>query len=106
MRIVCRDCSHSMERTRELSKAASVRLDICDRCRLIWLDPQELDKIPKVPVEEEDALPPDVRQAITRAQVALLNTAYDAREDAVHAPFVETIAVFLCALLGFHPRRG
>ena len=101
----CPSCERSMEQTPVLPKAANVRLDICDRCRLVWLDPQELDEIPKVPVEDEDVLPPEVRQAIARAQVALLNAEYDAREEAVYAPLLECIAAILVGVIAGSGRR-
>jgi len=100
----CPSCERSMEQTRVLPKAANVRLDICDRCRLIWLDPHELDEIPKVPVEDEDALPPEVQQAIARAQVALLNAEHDLREEAAYGQFVEYFNAILLALLSYRPR--
>ena len=89
-----------MEQTRELPQAAHVRLDICDACRLIWLDPREFEEIPKVPVAEEDALPPEVAQAIARAQVAMINAEYDQREEAMFAPILEVLLAVWSVLSG------
>jgi Zn-finger nucleic acid-binding protein len=102
----CPACERAMEQSCELPQAANVRLDICDGCRLIWFDPREFEEIPKVPVVEEDVLPPEVAQAIARAHVAMLNAEYDQREEAVLAPILDLVSAILWAVAAGASRRG
>ena len=95
----CPLCEKAMEQTPELPEAAGIRLDICDTCRVIWLDPTELAKIPKVAVEE-DALPPEVARAMAKAEVELMNLAYDAREEAVFGPIRRYATAILFGFIG------
>ncbi len=103
----CPACERAMEQTPELPAAAGVRLDICEGCRLIWFDPQEFEQIPKVPVPEEDALPPEVAQAIARAHVAMQNAEYDLREEAILGPVLDLLSALFWAFVGAMQRgRG
>lgn len=97
----CPSCGRTMEETREVGEAASLRVDWCEACRLVWLDPEELAQIPKVPVVETPALPRHVAKLLAEAIAA----EYDAREERLFAPFKEYAAAIFWALLGGARRR-
>jgi Zn-finger nucleic acid-binding protein len=92
---LCPLCAAVMDETRELADAGGVRLDICDRCRLIWLDPTEFRRIPKVPVVEEEQMPLEARQALAKAHVELMNAEYDAKLEGVIGPIREIAMAIL-----------
>jgi len=102
----CPTCTRSMDRTRGLAEAGGMRLDFCGGCRVIWFDPRELERVPKVPVPPEVKLPPDVARAFALAQVELINMEYDAREAAVFEPLKRLGAGLFGALLTAMLRRS
>ena len=95
----CPVCEQSMDLTAALPRLGGMRLDICDPCRLLYLDPSELEKLPKVPVEEEtDAMPPEAREAMARAMVELYKAESEAREEALFGPIRDSALALLFAL--------
>ena len=74
----CPSCRDSMEQTRPLRDIGGIRVDVCDTCDLIWLDPNELASLPKVPVED-DELSPEMRKALGIALAKFIAEGYDAR---------------------------
>lgn len=101
----CPACDCAMEETREIHDARSLRLDYCDRCRLIWLDPTELATMPKVPVTETPGLPPELRRRLAEAVAQAISAEYDAREEGVFAPLREFAVAFVWGLLRAFLRR-
>jgi len=94
----CPACHEAMERTSPLEKAGNIRADICDKCRLVFLDPNELAAIPKVPVPEDHTLPKKQREAIARALVMVQNAEYDGKTEALFAPLEELGQVLLATI--------
>jgi len=74
----CPMCARSLDLTPPLDEAAGLRVDVCDPCQLIWLDPSEFDSLPKRPVPFE--LPPELAREMALAEVELMNLEYDERE--------------------------
>jgi Zn-finger nucleic acid-binding protein len=95
----CPSCGRAMEETREVPEAGSLRVDWCEACRLVWLDPNELARMPKVPVAETPRLPAHVAKLIAKAIAA----EYDERERRIFEPFKEYAVAIFCA---FMARRG
>ncbi len=58
----CPSCAQRMEHTTELPHLDQIQLDYCDSCRLIWLDPQEREKLP--PPTPSYGISPELREAI------------------------------------------
>jgi hypothetical protein len=98
----CPACGRAMEETRDLRAASGTRIDYCDPCGLVWLDPEELGRFPKVPVPEEPPrLPPEAAKLVAKALAA----EYDAREEAVFLPLREfAVAAFWALVVGFRRR--
>jgi Zn-finger nucleic acid-binding protein len=97
----CPMCAQPMDETRELRDAGSLRVDFCDRCRLVWLDPHELDRMPKVPVAENPAIPREVARLLAQAIAA----EYDARAETIFQPFRDCAVGIFWALVGGLSRR-
>lgn len=91
----CPSCGLAMEETREVREAASLRVDWCEACRLIWLDPRELDRLPKVPVAETPRLPPHVAKRLAAA----ISVEYDEREEGFLGVFSDCAVSIRWALL-------
>ncbi len=94
-----------MEQSRELRDADGIQVDVCDACDLIWLDPNELAKLPKVPVEENTKIPLEVRQAYGKAMAKALSLEYDAREQKLTETLGQFASSFFWGLLGAFLRR-
>ena len=102
----CPVCDRTMEQTAPLPKAAGVRLDICDACRVVWLDPKELEKIPKVAVPKAVEVPLELRQALAKAQVEVMNLEYDAKMASILGPLQDYAVGILLAFVGGMGTRG
>jgi Zn-finger nucleic acid-binding protein len=96
----CPACGRPMDETRDLVGAEGMRLDFCDTCRLVWLDPRELDRLPKTPVAEETALPPEAAKLLAKAYAA----EYDEREQMVFGVADLAIRAFVAFLSAFGRR--
>jgi membrane associated rhomboid family serine protease len=51
--------------------ATPIEMDVCPNCQMIWLDPDEVDALPRLPSLEPD-LSPEARQKMAMIEVALL----------------------------------
>jgi Zn-finger nucleic acid-binding protein len=96
----CPACRKTMEETRDLRDADGMRVDFCDTCRLVWLDPNELERLPKVPVVEEPKLPPEAAKLLAKAYAA----EYDERGEMVFG-VADVVLQALVAFLSTFGRR-
>ena len=97
----CPGCGGSMDQTQPLDGIGGVRVDFCDICRIVWLDPSEFDSLPKRPPPEPEAeLPPAAAQAMAKAEVELMQRAFQAREEESRALIRECLGLVVSALLG------
>jgi Zn-finger nucleic acid-binding protein len=93
----CPGCGNRMDVTTALAQFGGQSIDVCDRCQMLWLDPTELESMPKRDVAAE--IPLEQRQAVGRAMATAMNFEYDEREASIGAPF-ETLARTVIAFAG------
>lgn len=91
----CASCGNAMDQTAPLEAAGGMRLDVCDPCELIFLDANELARMPKGPVEVRHRMPPEVGRALAQA-IAL---EYDAREQTLFGPLKKYGMAIVYALI-------
>ncbi len=96
----CPSCQKAMEQSRPLRDGGGIQVDVCDPCDLIWLDPNELAKLPKVPVEENPEVPLELRQAFGKALVAAQNLEYDKREGKLSGAISNSAGSLFWGLIG------
>ncbi len=101
----CPSCRQLMEQSRPLREAGGIQVDVCDRCDLIWLDPKELAKLPKVPIEENPEIPLEVRQAFGKAMAETINLEYDLREGKLAGAISDFTGSLFWGLIGVFLRR-
>jgi hypothetical protein len=78
-----------------------MRLDVCDPCGLLFLDANELARMPKGPVEVRHRMPPEMGRALAKAMAL----EYNAREQLLFGPLKELGLRFLMLLLANRTRR-
>jgi Zn-finger nucleic acid-binding protein len=100
----CPACARPMDESSGLVAFGGVRLDICDPCQFVWIDPDEFAALPKAALPPE--LPLEVRQAAGKALAEAMQLEYDARETRLFGPFQQYgAAIFAALLTGFLSRR-
>ena len=102
---LCPACGRAMEESRPLRDANGIQVDVCDACDLIWLDPKELAKLPKVPVEEDPEIPLEVRQAFGKAMAEAISLEYDLREGKLAGAISDFTGALFWGVLGVFVRR-
>ena len=76
----CPSCGKAMEETRKVEQARDLRVDWCEACRLVWLDPNELAGLPKVPVAPT---PPRIPHHVAKMLAQAIAAEYDWREQRI-----------------------
>jgi hypothetical protein len=97
----CASCDRRMELTAPIEAAGGMRLDVCDPCGLLFLDANELARMPKGPVEVRHRMPPEMGRALAKAMAL----EYNAREQLLFGPLKELGLRFLMLLLENRARR-
>jgi len=94
----CPGCEQAMDVSVALEPFGGCPVDICDRCMLLWLDPDELAAMPKRDVPPE--VPLEDRQAIGRAMALAIAAEYEAKTDAVESA-ISDVALRMIASVAF-----
>ena len=97
----CPACEQAMDVSVALEPFGGCPVDICDRCMLLWLDPDELAAMPKRDVPPE--LPLEERQAIGRAIALSIAADYQAKTDAMESA-ISDVAMRILAGVAFGVR--
>ena len=85
---VCFVCNQRMVETSAPGLQPELKLDVCTRCQLIWLDAEELDRLPAAPPPplKEEPMSPKSREALAMVQIQQLQERYEF-EDRVDKVF-------------------
>ena len=99
----CPGCEQAMDVSVALAPFGGCPVDICDRCMLLWLDPDELAAMPKRDVPPE--LPLEERQAIGRAMAASIAAEYQAKTDSMESAASDVaLRILMAVALGMQRR--